>query len=74
MSEVNRSRKRGDEALLAAAVFTLVLAVALILGVRSAITPPEEHPKVDVERVLELIDQGKISGREAEYWEVSPQQ
>ena len=74
MSEANRSRKRGDASLLAAAFFTLVLAVALILGVRSTVTPPEEHPKVDVERVFELIDQGKISGREAEYWEVAPQQ
>ncbi|GEM_PF-2455249 len=64
-----RSRKRGDTPLLAAVAVTLLLSVAVIRDVRRDVVPRESHPKVDIEKVLKLIDRGSLSGREADYWE-----
>jgi len=63
------SRKRGDAPLLAAAVVTVLLAAAVIWGVRHETAPKASFEKFDVERVIELIDRGTLSGREADYWE-----
>ena len=73
VAEIKKSSKRGDLPFVVAMVVTLILAVAVIRGVRRDIKQVESHPKVDVEQVIKLIDEGRLSGHEAEYWEEAKQ-
>jgi len=67
-------RKIRDFPFIAAIAMTLFLAVAVIHVVRTQSTTVSSNPKVDVKRVQTMINQGRLSGREAEHWEVMPKQ
>jgi len=67
-------RKKLDLSFIAAIAVTLFLAVAVIHVVRTQSTMISSNQKVDVKHVQTLINQGRLSGREAEHWEVMPKQ
>lgn len=59
--------------MLAAAVVTLLLAVAVIHGTRVDIeTAGGGYEKIDVNRAIRLIDDGRLSGHPADHWETIP--
>jgi len=73
MTEPNeKGRKRADASLLAAMALTCALAFAVIRGVSMEAPRGKPNPKVNVEKVKALMEKGRISDREADYWEVVP--
>lgn len=58
--------------LVIATALTCVLAFAVIRGVSMEVSQRNPNPRVDVQQVEELIKKGRISGREAKYWEIMP--
>ena len=67
-----RSLKSGDAPFLVGVAVTLALAAGVILGVHRSSIPASANPKIDPVKIQQLIDQGKISGRPAEYFEEIP--
>ena len=74
MSGEKSKRKKMNFPFIAAMLVTLFLAIAVIHAVRTQSTMVSSNPKVDVKRVQTLINQGRLSGREADHWEVMPKQ
>ena len=72
MGGVKQKRKRMDIPFMVSVVMTVLLAVAVIQGVRMEIAVTSTNPKIDVKKVQGLINRGQLSGREAEYWEEAP--
>ena len=72
MNSGKQKRKRMDIPFITAVVMTILLAIAVVQGVRMETTVTSTNPKIDVKKVQSLIDRGQLSGREAEFWEGAP--
>lgn len=68
MSDSHKN-KSGSLTVLAGVLMTLVLAAWVIFGVHRASVPSSPYPKIDPVKVKRLIDEGKISGKKADYFE-----
>ncbi len=73
MADLNKKgRKRANAPLVIAMALTLALGFLVIRGVSTEVSQRKPNPKFDVQKVRNLIQKGRISDHEAEYWEVVP--
>ena len=72
MNDGKQKRKRMDIPFITAVIMTVLLAIAVVQGVRMETAVTSTNPRIDVKKVQSLIDRGQLSGRDAEFWEEAP--